>query len=174
MLSETRKVLGGSWTIRHRQGVYGLSPELRLELDTERFDAAWEARPGPDAPAERRLDGLRPLWAMYAGPLLEGFDEPWLLPLRDRFHDRYLQVLAECGRCAVAVGDHTLAVDAFRSLLLAEPFDEDAHVALMDLYGEAGRRDLVRAQFIRLQDRLKELHVDPSPRAMEIYDRWMA
>lgn len=172
-LSETRKALGGSGTLVHRQGRYSLHEELDIVLDTDQFLelAAQAAR--EDEP-ETRLRLLERAWQLYRGPLLEGIDGNWLLALRDRFHDKYIAVLRQAGALALDLQRYTAAMDALRSLLLADPFDEPAHVALIEVYGHIGRRDLVRRQYIKLQDQLKDLRVEPSAEAVSVYHRWMS
>jgi DNA-binding SARP family transcriptional activator len=41
-------------------------------------------------------------------------------------------------------------MDAFRSYLIEDPFQESIHVEVMRLYAKQGRRDLVRRQYDQL------------------------
>ncbi len=133
-------------------GVYRLDAPLPLEVDAESF----EARVAEGEAAHRRGDGalamehLLAAWKLYHGPLLDGFEGEWLRHRREELHRRYLEALRRVGAMAAAGGEDLLAVDAFRSLLFAEPFDEGCHLELMRLYARSGRRDLVRRQFVRL------------------------
>ena len=53
-------------------------------------------------------------------------------------------------------------MDAFRSYLIEDPFQESIHVEVMRLYAKQGRRDLVRRQYDQLcRVLLEELGVGP-------------
>ena len=95
------------------------------------------------------------------------------MPHREVLHERYTRLLKRLGDLAAGHQHDTLALDAYRTLLLAEPYEEDAHVAVMTLYGRRRRRDLVRRQFVRLQELLKELHVEPAESTVERYHQLM-
>lgn len=156
-------------------GFYRLVPPLPLEIDTESF----ESRVAEGEAARRRGDGalamehLLAAWKLYHGPLLDGYEGEWLRLRREELHRRYLETLRRIGAMAVAGGEDALAVDAFRSLLFAEPFDEGCHLELMRLYARSGRRDLVRRQFVRLSENLKELDVEPLRATQEEFHRLM-
>lgn len=156
-------------------GAYRLETGLPLALDVELFEARLAAgesarRRGDD---ELALSHLRAAWQLYAGPLLDGFEGEWLRHRRESLHRRYLGALRQVGQMAMARGEDQLATDAYRSLLLEEPFDEGVHLELMRLYARGGRRDLVRRQFVRLQENLKELDVEPLRATQEEFHRLM-
>lgn len=156
-------------------GSYRLEAPLPLEVDAESF----EARVAEGEAAHRRGEGalamehLLAAWKLYQGPLLDGFEGDWLRHRREELHRRYLEALRRVGAMAAAGGEDLLAVDAFRSLLFAEPFDEGCHLELMRLYARSGRRDLVRRQFVRLSENLKELDVEPLRATQEEFHRLM-
>ena len=82
-------------------------------------------------------------------------------------------MLRRLGDVASELGRETLALDAYRRLLLDEPFEERIHVELMEIYGRRGRRDLVRRQFVHLQELLKDLHAEPADQTVERYHQLM-
>jgi DNA-binding SARP family transcriptional activator len=43
----------------------------------------------------------------------------------------------------------------------------------MAIYRRQGRRDLVRRQYVRLEELLKELGVEPLEETQECFQRWM-
>lgn len=156
-------------------GAYHLDTRLPLELDVEVFEARLAAAEEAGRRGEEplALEHLAAAWSLYRGPLLDGFEGEWLRHRRENLHLRYLEALRRIGRMAMARGEDLLATDAFRSLLLEEPFDEGVHLELMRLYARAGRRDLVRRQFVRLQENLKELDVEPLRATQEEFHRLM-
>lgn len=174
-----RTALGTSLDpIVYAQGTYALQPRIEVVTDVDRFES--EVAQGvlllgedPDAGASVATT-WRQAWRRYRGPLLEGEPGAWLEAPRARLHQRYLDLLERLGRLALTLGEHTEALDALRTALLEDPFAEDLHRAVMEVYGAQDRRDLVRAQFVRLQDRLKELGVVPSAETLERYHELMA
>lgn len=182
-LSEARRCLVGQGKARgkailYRHGYYVLDPEMEWLLDRDRFrellDRARSVE-NAESPAGQQvaLESLQRAWKLYRGPLLEGLDADWLGPLREELYDAWIDMLRRIGHLATALGRDALGLDAYRSLILAEPFEERSHLAIMEIYGGQRRRDLVRQQFVRLQEALKELGVEPSPRTLERYHQLM-
>ena len=156
-------------------GIYRLETRLPLRVDAECFEsrlAAAEQAGRRGEEDEARIHFLA-AWRLYRGPLLEGFEAEWLRSRREQLHRQYLQALRRTGELAMARGEDQLATDAFRSLLFEEPFDENVHLELMRLYARGDRRDLVRRQFVRLQENLKELDVEPRQASQEEFHRLM-
>ncbi len=181
VLSDARRTLRAAFTdpgtpirgIVHSQGVYCLDPEIDWRSDVEIFerDATTEATDEPES--EVPLARWLAAWRMYRGPLLAGWDETWISSFRDRFARQYLGLLRHVGAACAAAGRSTEALDAYRTALLEDPYDELVHRAVMRLYGAQGRRDLVLVQFLRLQDHLKELNVEPRAETQQCYDQLM-
>jgi DNA-binding SARP family transcriptional activator len=158
-----------------RLGIYLLDTRLPLRIDAESFESrlAEAENAGRSGEEDEARVHLLAAWRLYRGPLLEGYEAEWLRRRREQLHRRYLQALRRTGELAMARGEDQLATDAFRSLLFEEPFDENVHLELMRLYARGGRRDLVRRQFVRLQENLKELDVEPRRASQEEFHRLM-
>lgn len=155
-------------TIAHRDGVYVLDPAVRWWIDVDAFrHLLRQARDASEPEAELR--SLEDAWHLVRGPLLPGHDADWLDTQRDELHRSWLASLRRIGELATALDRPTLALDAWRRLLIEEPFEEQAHLQVMELYGRQGRRDLVRRQYVKLQELLGELDVEPAPRTQERY-----
>lgn len=177
-LSAARRTLsGGAFdTLSYSQEVYALDPGVEWWIDTEAFTAACERGQEQRAAGHgaTALDSWTTAWRLYRGPLLAPLDAAWIRAPRAELQRRYLVLLRRLGELAAELGRHTLAVDVYRTLLLEEPFEEPVHRALMELYAEAGRRDLVRRQYVRLQELLlEELSVEPSVETQERYHELM-
>lgn len=175
-LSEARRALAAARAIAFRQGSYQLNPELVWEVDVLRFERLAAAgrellEGGEPAPA---LELWQNAWRLYRGPLLAELDSAWILPRRESLRRCYLRVLRDLGRLAAGLGRETLALDAYRSVLLEEPYEERIHLAMMELYARQGRRDLVRRQYVKLQELLlAELDVEPLEETRERYHQLM-
>ncbi|RMH21714.1 MAG: hypothetical protein D6696_05170, partial [Acidobacteria bacterium] len=160
--------------ILHRQGRYRLNPAVEWRIDVadflDRVAAGEAARRSEPAVA---LDRLLDAWRRYRGPLMAGVYAPWVEARRETLHQRYLELLRHAGDLAFELGRTAEALDAYRALLIEEPFAERIHLRVMELYARRGRRDLVRRQFVNLEDRLKELGVAPAEDTLKRYDQLM-
>lgn len=177
-LSEARRTLGPRDVFVLSQGSYTLNPDFGWWIDCERFRDRIEAgrrilerSPGEPQPA---LEAWLEAWSLYGGHLLAGVDAPWIRPLREQYYQDYIELLRGVGDLSARLERRTQALDAYRSLLLEEPFEERVHLAVMELYSRQGRRDLVRRQFVRMQELLRgELNVEPLEETQERYHQLM-
>ena len=143
----------------------GLRRGARIDLDVARFEAATKARP---ANAEAAI-------ATYAGDLVEGLGHDCFAAERERLSDALEDMLAIAAQQRLADGDVDGARDAAERLLARDPLREEAHAALIAVFGETGSRSQVARQYRRLQDVLRrELGVDPLPETDGAYRRAMA
>ncbi len=181
-LSYLRRSLGapsgrdGS-TVLLRRGVYRLNPRLTWNVDAVEMVRRVEEghRRLREGQPEQAAELWRSGWALYGGPLLEGWDAPWVVEKRDALSRAYLDLLRSLGEVDERLGELTEAQDAFRAALLADPLQEPVHLALMRLYARQGRRDHVRRQYQRLVSLLAdELGVEPLPGTTETYHRLMS
>lgn len=166
----------GAAMVKHRAGVYFLDPEVEWEVDVSRFTA------GAGRVAELQRQGRAEeaarlgteLWSLYKGPFFEGEDGPWALRRRDELQRTYLGLLREVGRAFLSLDRLQESLDAFRTVLLEDPLQEEVQVAVMGIYAAQGRRDLVRRQYDRLSQLLVEdLGVEPLPETTFEYHRLM-
>lgn len=173
-LSDARRSLGRRDAILCRHRVYLLNPEIDWDVDVERFrELATAGRERRRAAPEEAFEAWRSAWKLCRGPFLVGTETPWVSELRETLREEYLAVLTGLGALAVELGERTVALDAYRSVVLEDPYEERVHRAIMELYGQEGRRDLVGRQYARLQELLKELGVEPLEETQECYQRLM-
>lgn len=179
VLSDARRSLAGAGpqrdnVILFRQGIYALSPDVEWQVDVERSQRARAAGEElREADPKGALEAWNAAWKLYRGPFLAGFEAPWIAARRDELRRQHLALLSEIGSLASTLDRTTEALDAYRSVLLEEPYEERVHLSVMELYARQGRRDLVRKQFVRLQDYLKELGVEPLEETQRCYHRLM-
>jgi DNA-binding SARP family transcriptional activator len=116
---------------------------------------------------EEALDrgALREAVDLYAGELLPGSYEDWLLVARGRLHDRYVDALAQlsAGPDAIAYAER---------LLRADPLREETYRRLMQLYDARGdRARAVRAYHACATALEQGLGVSPSAATRDAYER---
>ena len=166
----------GERPLLRTDGVYALDPELGWWIDVEdleRLAAAGRelAEDGRDCEAVAAWEAA---WRLYRGAFLEGSSEPWAAARREVHQRRYLVLLQELGAAYERLGRPAEALDAYRALLAEDPLQERIHQAVLRIYGAQGRRDLVRRQYERLSELLRdELGEEPLEETSAEYHRLM-
>ena len=135
-----------------RNSVYKLNPEVGWEIDILELNRLADegkelAARGESAAA---AETWQRAWRLYRGPFLQGYYEGWVTLRREQYQRRYLDLLRDLGNLYVVLSRNEEAMDAFRSYLIEDPFQESIHVEVMRLYARQGRRDLVRRQYDQL------------------------
>ena len=159
-----------------RRGVYRLNARLSWNVDAVDLVRWTEEghRRRRDGQPEQALVLWGEAWRLYTGPLLAGFDAPWITERRDALGRVYVEMLRSFGDTAERLGRLTEAMDAYRTALIEDPLQEPVHLALMRIYARQGRRDHVRRQYERLVGQLREeLNVEPMPETVDTYHRLM-
>jgi DNA-binding SARP family transcriptional activator len=143
----------------------GLRSEVSVEHDVAEFERLVRGRPA------RPEEALR----MYRGELAEGFAHECFARDRERLADAYEDALAMAAESRLSVGDLDGARCAALELLARDPLREEAHQALMRVYGASGSRSQVLRQFRRLEALLAgEIGEAPLPETVETYRAAMA
>jgi DNA-binding SARP family transcriptional activator/tetratricopeptide (TPR) repeat protein len=153
-----RRALGDDRTaIVFRSETVALLPEAEVVVDVDVFERLAE-----EALADGTPDTAAAAAARYAGTLLpEDRYETWAERPREHLRLRYRELLRLAGR--------------WEDLLVEDPADEDAHVALMTQYIEAGDHRAALRQFERMDAALRrELGVGPGQRALAVRDQILA
>jgi DNA-binding SARP family transcriptional activator len=152
-----RLATGDEHAVVNERGALVLWPEVRVETDVERFEAAAQrAQDGGNEASSRAAADL------YLGELLpDDRYEPWLAEARGRLRRRYLDVLR-----AGALWDRLSEED---------PTDEQAARALMRAHLDAGERREAIRRFERLREALRDrLGVGPDRATIALYEDVLA
>ena len=135
-----------------RGGVYRLNPEVVWEVDVIDFGRLVEE--GKEwtrsDEVEAAADAWQRAWKLYRGPFLQGYYEGWVTARRETYQSLYLDLLRGLGELYVRLEKPGEAMDAYRTVLVEDPLNERVHLAVMRLYAQQGRRDLVRRQYDKL------------------------
>jgi DNA-binding SARP family transcriptional activator len=171
-LSHLRRALEGGRRSKDRPppllfrgGVYRLNPEIAWEIDVLELSRLVEE--GRERAGRGELaaaaDAWRRAWKLYRGPFLQGHYESWVESRREGYQRLYQELLRDLGDLSVRLGRTEEAIDAYRTLLIEDPPQERIHLAVMRLYAQQGRRDLVRRQYDHLRRILAEEAVEGEP-----------
>jgi DNA-binding SARP family transcriptional activator len=181
-LSHLRRALeagrkDGVQPLLFRGGIYRLNPEVGWEVDALELVALVEK--GKQLAAQGDLpaagEAWRRAWGLYRGPFLPGHYEAWVVARRETYQRLHLEMLRELGDLYLRLQRAEEAMDAYRSILVEDPLQERIHVALMQVYADQGRRDMVRRQYDRLCTLLLEdLGVEPMAETTREYHRLMS
>jgi DNA-binding SARP family transcriptional activator len=128
----------------------------------ERATTAVRAWPSgePLDPALRRP--LAETVAHCRGDFLEGCDDHWVLPLRERYATLYIQALIALMRDAAALAEFDGALCYGRRILEIDPFREATQREVMRLYMANGQRARAVTQYLTLKAQLEaELGIEP-------------
>jgi two-component SAPR family response regulator len=114
------------------QGGYRLSEAVSWRVDVDRFHryADTMARLRQTQPPAALIAGRR-AWRAYRGHLLAGSRQPWADTARETIERRYHRLLEAVASLAAVGGRLEVAMDAYRTLLVDDPFAEAVHLALM-------------------------------------------
>ncbi|MFY9821454.1 MAG: BTAD domain-containing putative transcriptional regulator, partial [Thermoanaerobaculia bacterium] len=159
-----------------RGGIYRLSPEVTWQVDVLDFSRLVEE--GKEQESRRELeaaiDSRQRAWKLYRGPFLQGYYEGWVAARRESLQRLYLELLRDLGDLYVRLQKPGEALDAYRTVLVEDPLVERVHLAVMRLYAQQGRRDLVRRQYDKLCGiLLEELGVPPAMETTQGYHQLM-
>jgi len=159
-----------------RGGFYRLSPEVTWQVDVLDFGRLVEEAKEQESrnELEAAVESRQRAWKLYRGPFLQGYYEGWVAARRESFQRLYLELLRDLGDLYVRLQKPGEALDAYRTVLVEDPLVERVHLAVMRLYAQQGRRDLVRRQYDKLCGiLLDELGVPPAMETTQGYHQLM-
>jgi DNA-binding SARP family transcriptional activator/tetratricopeptide (TPR) repeat protein len=138
-------------------------------LDVAAFEESlWQAE---REAADGGLAALREAIELYAGDLLEGSYDEWILEEREWLRQRYLEALARLASLLEKRGDHARAIPYAERLLRHDPLHEETYRLLMRLHDARGDRAREVRVFHECAATLeRELAVEPSAPTREAYE----
>jgi DNA-binding SARP family transcriptional activator len=145
----------------------GWRPDAPLRLDLAAFE---EALARADEAADS-VEDLEAAVAAYAGDLLEGNYDEWLLEERERLRDRHRGALDRLSLLLAQRGDTARAIVHAERLLRHEPLREGTCRLLMRLHDARGERARALRVYHACAAALeRDLGVEPSERTREAYE----
>jgi DNA-binding SARP family transcriptional activator len=105
----------------------------------------------------------------YAGDLLAGADWAWAETPREDLRQRVLDVLVWLGDIRWASGDARGSWQALQRAVEVDPYAEQIYRRIMRLQSKLGRPDDAAATYRRLQARLVEIDLEPTPESEKLY-----
>lgn len=170
---EPAGVRRGTYLHANGSGDVAFNGESDYDLDVAAFEKGIEpAMARADrALTDTLLDRVHGGLEHYAGDLLEGFDDDWILPERERLRCAYLTALTCEMHNLKLRGRYEAALACGRRILTREPLRESIHREMMRLYVHNGERAQALRYFSRCAELLeRELGVKPMPETRALYD----
>jgi DNA-binding SARP family transcriptional activator len=156
-------------------------PSPDVWVDLQEFQAAAQAaqveRGARTANTLQRIERLETAAALYRGAFLDGFGvrdsetyDEWLRLERERWQQRWLNVLEQLIDAHTISGEWERALVHAHSATAADPLQERFHCALMRLQYQLGDRAAALAQYRLCRDVLeRELGVGPDAETSALY-----
>lgn len=139
-------------------------PAAPFVLDVDEFEGAVERASSAAA--------LRQAVNLYAGELLPGCYDDWILPERERLAQRFVELLERLILLLENLGDHRAAISYAERLLRHDPVREETYRHLMRLYVLSGDKAGARRMYQTCVTVLRhELDADPSPETRAAFER---
>ena len=164
-----------------RRHLYALTKALPKRLQDEPWIVADKKTLGwnPAAPVRFDVDELErcagegdvdAAAALYRGQLLDGFDEDWIEPERERLQNTVETLLLRALE-RERDGDPARAIAYAERLLRVDPWREDAVRSLIELRHQSGDRAGALHTYRTFAERLRaELDVPPMPETTSLYE----
>ena len=154
----------------NNQSVYWRT-DADCTLDVAAFEdalAAASQKPNPEA----SISLLAMAVEQYAGPLLPGFYDDWLLGERERLAQSYSQALEKLAQLSEEERDYADAIAWAQRLLHQDPVHEATYRRLMRLYAlTENRATALRTYHACVSVLEQELDVEPDRETRQLYER---
>jgi DNA-binding SARP family transcriptional activator len=155
----------------------GLNPQCRPWIDVVAFQQAL-----PPSRGASDLDQLQAAVTLYRGDLLAGFTVPgaslfdeWVAGQRERLRQLAMFALHALATKYVARRTYLAGIGTLNQLLTLDPWREEAHRQLMELYAHSGQRSAALAQYaICRQILADELGIGPADETQALYHAILA
>ncbi|MCE7870469.1 FHA domain-containing protein [bacterium CPR1] len=160
--------------VLRQRGSYGLNPVYRLGLDVLSFESAWK-RARMASGSSEKMRALEEARRLYAGELMEGYGEEWVLTRRQMLLRTYQEAMAGLGDLLRAHDQGEEALRLYRALLEDDPVWELGHQGLLLTLIEGGQRDEAVRHYHRYVESMKRLlNLAPSAEMLSLYHRLLA
>lgn len=125
--------------------------------------------------SSEKMRALEEARRLYAGELMEGYGEEWVLTRRQMLLRTYQEAMAGLGDLLRAHDQGEEALRLYRALLEDDPVWELGHQGLLLTLIEGGQRDEAVRHYHRYVESMKRLlNLAPSAEMLSLYHRLLA
>ena len=167
-LRRARNAVGDN-TIHFEDETYTIDPNVDIWCDATEFRALVEKARLSSSLRSYTEDLWRRAVSLYGGELLPSIGAAWIVPLRERLHQMYLEALLALGTCIRTRGAYPEALATFRKALDVDPYCEDVYREMMRCYAALGERASIQREMDTLTQLLDaELGIAPSTETLSL------
>jgi predicted ATPase/DNA-binding SARP family transcriptional activator/Tfp pilus assembly protein PilF len=177
VLHQLRRALGAPDWITYESESYALSGARPFEYDVPAFEAhvrraQVQVRAGAAGHglAIEHLEAAAQLWH---GDFLTDLEAgEWAVIRREALRQSLLDALLQLGQLHFAAARYVVAADVYQRVLSLDPYLEMGHRELMRCHARRGETGRAVRQYQTLRELLhKDLHSEPSPETLLLYER---
>lgn len=167
----------GTFLAANPSGAIGFNPDSSLWLDVAVFESQLDqcfTQP-PQTMQAVKATGLAEALDLYAGDLLDGAYDDWVLRERERLRNLYLNGLGRLMSYHHCQHNFEASLACGQQILRQDPLREDVHRELMRVYVESGQRALAIRQYEACRQILAaELNISPMEETLALYAQIIA
>lgn len=158
LVHRVRAVLGPA--IVYDNGYYELNGEgYEIVSDAEQFERIVEEVRMFPLDDIRTEDMWRKALNLYQGEFLPGIEGEWIPPLREKYHEYYIQTLIGIGQCAnnrKTYSSYDEAITYYRWAIKEDPYREITYRLLMICLANAKRYGALKSTYHELEQKLQD------------------
>jgi DNA-binding SARP family transcriptional activator len=176
-LHQLRRALGAPDWITFEDEAYTFSREGPFEYDVEAFQAqvrqAQVALRTGAAGHSLAIEHLGAAAQLWQGDFLADLEVgDWAVIRREALRQAWQDALLQLGQLHFAAGRYAVAAEIYQRVLSFDPYLELGHRELMRCHARRGETGQAVRQYQALRELLhKELHSEPSPETLLLYER---
>jgi ATP/maltotriose-dependent transcriptional regulator MalT len=171
-LWRVRQALGHKEAIQFEDDGYSLHPEISAWYDVNEFERLIEQSGQADISELGRTELLRQAVGLYSGNFLEDIYMDWVNERRDALQAHYVEALETLARRRYEAKQYSEAVDLYKKIVEADPYQDKVHLAIMQCHADAGSPSAARAHFQEYRQMLHdELNAEPIPALQAFIDQ---
>lgn len=154
------------------RGYYQWNTALDCEVDIYALERLCREAADERLDSKARIDRCMRALDLYAGPLLAGSEEPWIVQKSVYYHDMYKRCVLTLIELLKRDEAYDTVVQVCRRAQEMEPFDERLHLELVLALSKTGRKNEALNQYYFLNDvALSELSGQASEEMRVVYRR---
>jgi DNA-binding SARP family transcriptional activator len=164
----------GSEAVLFQENFYQFNRSVDYEYDVQCFlSLTDQAREEKDD--EKRIQLLTRALELYKGPYLPDIGDLWVEPDRQRYHELHIFNVIALTRLLMNRGSLDEALSVSRKALKTDPYDEELHRLVMEIYSLSGNKPAVVKQYQIVTKSLRDqINAPPSSETTELYQRLMS